>query len=261
MDRIALQEIKRVCRFGSRESTWERSREVSSHFIAYKLNGSTIHEYCGETYSFCKDTIMVANRSDLYRVTQHETAAEGRQGSCIAVHFTTYEPFDLHLSVFDCRDHPQVKSAFFRMLDAWNQFMDGCPEVEYTCMARFYEICAYLSELQSGSSAGEDSRLEESRRFLERNLSDSTLTVADAAESARLSQRRFTELFAEKYGRTPGRYLTECRMRQAMELLRLPQLSVAEIAALSGYADPSYFIRVFHREIGASPNVFRSHFQ
>ncbi len=259
--RFQLKEITKVYRFGVHMQHWERNEATQDHFIAYKLYGRTTHESAGQIWEFSKDMVMIANRTDLYHVTQHEFATEGSRGGCIAIHFTTVAPFDIHLSTYDCSAYPQIKGLFFRILDAWNQSKASKNlAAEYACISHFYAIFSWLATLveDKGKKQIQDQRIALAKEYLDRNFANSALAISDAASSANLSQRRLNELFLEKYHETPGRYLLRVRMRKAAELLRRTQLSVSEIAVLAGYANASYFIRVFHREMGLPPAAYRN---
>lgn len=257
MPRVVLDEILQVYRFGIQARSWERSMEGATHFLAYGLHGTSIHEHDGRLLTFGKDMIMVANSEDHYRVLYHEMEKEGPRGGCVAVHFTTVEPFDLHLAVYDCAGKPQIRRDFFRLLDMWNQYRaGGHPAEGYGCVACFYSILSGLYQLADGVQGAAD-KLAEARDYLARNYADSTLSIADAAERAGLGQRRFGELFAARYHQTPGKFLTQCRMTAAVRLLRQEELNMAAIASLTGYASASYFIRVFRQEMGASPSAYR----
>lgn len=54
-------------------------------------------------------------------------------------------------------------------------------------------------------------------------------------------------------GKTPNRYLTDCRLAKAKLLLVSTGLSIAQVATQSGFAQSSYFIKVFRRFEGMSP--------
>jgi len=46
------------------------------------------------------------------------------------------------------------------------------------------------------------------------------------------------------------------RLGKAKELLRNSSLTIAEIAYQTGFSDPSYFSRIFSREVGMTPTEF-----
>lgn len=258
MDRILLKDIISVQRFAIQEDHWEREPYSGTHFLAYKLHGYTLHECDGALLPFGRDMLMIANNADHYRVLQHERAAEGPKGSCISVHFTTMQPFDMHLAVYNCSGQPRIRSSFFKMLDAWNQYRTyGNMSAEYACISCFYTLMAHVSLLAGQNAAPNGDRLTLAKAYMERHYADSTLSMADVAASASLGQRRFGALFQARYHKTPGKYLTDCRIAAAMQLLKQPEMSISQIAALCGYASASYFIRVFRQETGASPAAYR----
>ena len=257
MQPIRLERITKVYRFGIREDHWTRENAAEDHFIAYKLNGFTLHEQNGKKLPFSRDMIMVANSEDLYRVTQHDPNGEGIRGGCIAIHFQTQEHFPLHLAIFDCAGYPQLRSEFFRMLDQWNQYQSGKnPAAEYACIACFYTILSHLMTMMNKTAADSD-QLSAAKEYIDRNYANASLAVADIAACTSLGQRRFGELFQARYHQTPGKYLTIRRIAAAVELLKREQLSVAEIASLTGFSSSSYFIRVFRQQMGLSPHAFR----
>ena len=89
---------------------------------------------------------------------------------------------------------------------------------------------------------------------------DADLDPGEVAKAAGISKRYLHALLADA-GETFLGVLTRVRLDRASELLadrRMGQLQVAEIAWRCGYADPSYFARVFRRRFGAGPREWRS---
>jgi AraC-like DNA-binding protein len=77
-------------------------------------------------------------------------------------------------------------------------------------------------------------------------------TAAGMGVSARTLQRRLGE-----EGSSFSRVLDELRRDLSDELLSDRKLSVAEVAFLLGYSEPSAFQRAFRRWRGVSPRRFR----
>jgi transcriptional regulator GlxA family with amidase domain len=85
------------------------------------------------------------------------------------------------------------------------------------------------------------------------------LSVALLAEAANLSQSRFSHLFREHTGESPGRYLRNLRLDCALVLLFGSALSIKEVMASVGFNDPSHFTRDFSERYGATPTEVRAH--
>lgn len=83
-------------------------------------------------------------------------------------------------------------------------------------------------------------------------------TLSELAAIAGLSPAHFCRSFRKTTGKPPHQYLLQLRLKKAQELLTQTNLGVGEIAAAVGYDDPSYFARLFKKQIGITPNKFRS---
>ncbi len=79
----------------------------------------------------------------------------------------------------------------------------------------------------------------------------------DIAQHVNIAEDYLTFCFRQELGTTPIKYLQRCRVNQAKLLLKDSQKSITEIAMEVGFSDSGYFSRIFHRETGMSPEVFR----
>jgi AraC-like DNA-binding protein len=121
---------------------------------------------------------------------------------------------------------------------------------------------AWLRDASGGRgpalSAGQDSALAEALAFMEERHGDEDLTVASVAAAAGLSPHWFSELFAKRTGMPPWQWLTSLRIERAKRLLAEGDWPVIRIALEVGFADPSYFARVFRAQTGLTPRAWRT---
>ena len=94
------------------------------------------------------------------------------------------------------------------------------------------------------------------REYVDAHLS-SRLDVHALARVVGLSASHFSRAFQKAVGVSPHRYVVQCRVIRAQELLATTQLSLTEIALTSGFADHSHFSRRFHQLMGVAPREFR----
>jgi len=85
----------------------------------------------------------------------------------------------------------------------------------------------------------------------------SRLRSPELAHMAGLCTRGFTNAFRRQQGVTPGRYLSQVRVRQTAELLVRTTESLETIAEKTGFPNRYYLSRVFKRFTGDSPAHFR----
>jgi signal transduction histidine kinase/AraC-like DNA-binding protein/ABC-type sugar transport system substrate-binding protein len=79
----------------------------------------------------------------------------------------------------------------------------------------------------------------------------------EIAQHVGLVEDYLTHCFRQELGMTPIAYLNRYRINQAKRLLKESEQPITEIASAVGFADSSYFSRIFRRETGTSPEAFR----
>lgn len=89
------------------------------------------------------------------------------------------------------------------------------------------------------------------------NFADPQLTIYGLCERLGVHRATLTRLFQTKLKITPGRYLLECREREALSLLRGTDLSIQEVARRCGFAEARSFTRFVKRATGEPPLTLR----
>lgn len=98
--------------------------------------------------------------------------------------------------------------------------------------------------------------LEPTFAYLVENL-HSSLTLADMAVHAGLSESQFSHLFKQQTGHSPLAYFIHLKMQHACSLLAMTPLSIKQVAQEVGYADSYYFSRLFKKITGVAPTAYR----
>lgn len=72
-----------------------------------------------------------------------------------------------------------------------------------------------------------------------------------------MSESRFSHLFRQIMGVSPHQYFLKMRLEQAQGYLQDSDLSIAQIAQLTGFEDALYFSRLFKKYFGVAPSSYR----
>ncbi|GAB6926189.1 hypothetical protein JCM10914A_01720 [Paenibacillus sp. JCM 10914] len=86
-----------------------------------------------------------------------------------------------------------------------------------------------------------------------------SITINSLSDQVYLSPNYLRSIFKEKTGMTIHDYLTRIRLNKAKELLADESLKVQDIAQRVGYESTSYFISLFLKSQGVTPNEYRKH--
>jgi transcriptional regulator of acetoin/glycerol metabolism len=94
------------------------------------------------------------------------------------------------------------------------------------------------------------------RQYVEVHLGESIhLTMLAAAVG--LSVHHFARQFKQTAGVTPHQYVTRKRVERAQQMLAQTDLSLSEIAYVTGFSDQSHLARHFRHMLGTTPREFR----
>lgn len=85
----------------------------------------------------------------------------------------------------------------------------------------------------------------------------SSISVAEMAERANLSEDHFIRVFKKAKGVTPGEFVLGARIDSAVSLLLFTSRTISEIADELGYCDIFHFSKQFKKRMGVSPRNYR----
>ena len=83
------------------------------------------------------------------------------------------------------------------------------------------------------------------------------LTVEELAEAAHLSPRQFSRAFRAETGQSPAKAVEQLRVEAARVMVEQSRITMDEVAAETGFADPERMRRAFLRAFGQPPQVIR----
>ncbi len=90
---------------------------------------------------------------------------------------------------------------------------------------------------------------------------DTHSPVAGMVEVSGLTERSFKRRFKAATGMTPMDYVHTLRLEEAKQLLESGDDPIDAVAEQVGYADPSFFRRLFGRRVGLTPSQYRRRFR
>ena len=102
-----------------------------------------------------------------------------------------------------------------------------------------------------------DFYIKEAFSYIEQNFQND-ISVEDIAAACGLNRSYFGKIFHECTGKSPQTFLISYRMTKATELLKLTELSVADIGNAVGYPNQLHFSRAFKNVYGIPPRQWRN---
>lgn len=109
-------------------------------------------------------------------------------------------------------------------------------------------------ELSNGTN---QSRLHYVLHYIHEHITD-RIAVDTLSRKAYMSRNLFFKWFREQFGVSPLEYINRERIKLAKQLLANPRLSITEVSLQCGFTDLNYFVRLFKKEEGITPGLYRS---
>lgn len=86
---------------------------------------------------------------------------------------------------------------------------------------------------------------------------ETPLAIPEVAEATGKTVRSLERLFAKHLNSSPARYYRKLRLEKVRQLLWHTNLSILEIALMTGFPSPSHLSRLYHIEFGLKPSQDR----
>ncbi len=113
-----------------------------------------------------------------------------------------------------------------------------------------------IARQSTDSLAIDDPMLVKALEYIRENAS-TAISVADVLDSVSISRRVLEQRFQKFLGRSPAAEIRRVRVEKAKRLLADSDRPMAGIAAACGFEHPEVLARVFRRQEGITPSVFR----
>ncbi|MDL2327711.1 helix-turn-helix domain-containing protein [Ruminococcaceae bacterium OttesenSCG-928-A11] len=119
-------------------------------------------------------------------------------------------------------------------------------------------ISRYCQDIFAGIYGGASEVIAQTIRHIGENYGHK-ITLQDIAHLLHVSPTYLSMLFKEEMGTTFSEYLNMVRVKKAKQMLQGTNISVVDVSLRCGFADQSYFTKVFKRAEGCTPRDYRNH--
>ena len=163
------------------------------------------------------------------------------------------------------RDHPFSTTVRRRsmadavgMVDDIRRRIEQDPEGARAAALRLVALLALPTDgepvpVRGGLAPWQERKVD---RHIQQRL-ERTLRVKDLAEQVSLSVSHFCRAFKESFGASPHSHLTRLRVERAQSLMLTTHYPLNQIALACGMADQAHLSKLFRREVGEPPNMWR----
>lgn len=136
----------------------------------------------------------------------------------------------------------------------------NCMMKGYDAIGYFMLVISRLVEMQSNkisSSNSDEYYIKMSLSFIDENYTRA-ISVSDVADYIGFDRTYFYRMFVREMGMPPSYYINDLRIKKAISLMEFKNLSLNEIATLTGFYDFSHFSKLFYEKYETTPGKYRN---
>ncbi|WP_301922305.1 chromate resistance protein ChrB domain-containing protein [Ferruginibacter sp.] len=87
---------------------------------------------------------------------------------------------------------------------------------------------------------------------------DTNLSLTDISKSLDINPSYLSREFSKHFNNLSfGKYIRKLRIEKAIELIKVSNYSLTEVAYLTGFSDQSHFTRIFKQHTGKNPSAYK----
>ena len=161
----------------------------------------------------------------------------------------------------------KVSKYPFESFQLYDEYVNNLPELwkfggqseHYRCYSVFYELLAYLENLEKQSYIDKKKSgiLSPAIAYMKKHIYDSDLKIETLINLCGISGVYFNKIFRTGYGMSPKKYISTKRLSHAKTIKDSGDFeTISEVAASVGFSDPLYFSRAFKKKYGVSPSEY-----
>ena len=246
---LVISRITDIYSFTIEEETRVRSTTVHSVFIIKKA-GKTTYYVGPKKYIADESRIVFLPAGTQYNMFVDE------EGDCTVIEFDANAEKESPVPCeYNIDGDSNVADTAKSILHYWN--LKG-PAYHSKCLAEIYTLITQVSTIHSytNSLTGKYRMIHKSVKYIESHYARQELYTPDLAKMSGMGETYYRSIFLAVFGIPPAKYIQYYRVNKAKELLVNSKGSIEDIAVAVGFANSSYFCKVFKQTTGMTPSEF-----
>lgn len=230
-----------------------RSTAASSALIVRK-SGRAIYRAFDKSYESSSESVIFIVKGTEYTLSVEES------GDCIVIEFETAPEQEQSFKGGAIYEYMTAgDKSILKIAKNLRQFYGLRGPAYYSkCFSELYSLITQISTTHAfnHSLAGKYGLIHGSVKFIEENYFRQDLYTPMLAEMSGIGETYYRNIFLAVFNMPPAHYIQLYRVGKAKELLLNSSATVEEIAVEVGFANASYFCKVFKSLTDTTPSEF-----
>lgn len=222
--------------------------------LIIRKSGNSVYITDEDSLEASSDNIIFIAKGTKYSMTVK------KPGDCTVVEFDIADPcFEFDPDGGICEYITTGDKSIQKLSKSLSQYFElRGPAYSSKCLSELYALITQISTVHAynHSLAGKYGLIHESIKFIESNYNRQDLYTPTLAELSGIGETYYRNIFLAVFSMPPARYIQIYRVEKAKELLLNSKSGIEDIAVAVGFANASYFCKVFKNITGMTPSEF-----
>ena len=245
---LIVSKIYDVYDYALEEET-EATATAKHSLIVIKKSGRSV--YCANGKKLITDA---ENIVFIPEGAEYSLYVEAR-GKCTVIEFDALHSEKLSFCSFYSGGEKEIFATLKNLLLFWK--LKG-PAYHSKCLSELYSLFTQIFTVhsQTYSLVGKYGLIHRSVKFIEANYHRQDLYTPMLAQMSGIGETYYRNIFLSVFSMPPAKYIQLYRVEKAKERLVNSSDSIEQIAVAVGFANASYFCKVFKSTVGLTPSEF-----
>lgn len=223
--------------------------------LIIRKSGSATYKFGSKSYTSSVDSVIFIAKNSEYKLSVEES------GECTVIEFDVNQEqmSELFAKGAVAEYMTLGDKAIFKIAKNLRQFYGLRGPAYYSkCFSELYSLITQISTTHAFnySLAGKYGIIHNSVKFIEANYFRQDLYTPMLAELSGIGETYYRNIFLAVFNMPPAHYIQLYRVGKAKELLLNSDATIEEIAVAVGFANASYFCKVFKSLTNMTPSEF-----
>ena len=223
--------------------------------LIIRKSGVVTYEFKGKAYTSSADSVVFIAKGSEYKLTIEEAG----EATVIEFDISPNQQAELFSDGAVCEYMTLGDKSILKIAKNLKQFYGLRGPAYYSkCFSELYSLITQISTIHAFnySLAGKYSTIHNSVKFIEANYFRQELYTPMLAEISGIGETYYRNIFLAVFNMPPAHYIQLYRVEKAKELLLNSSATIEEIAVAVGFANASYFCKVFKSLTDMTPSEF-----
>jgi two-component system response regulator YesN len=162
----------------------------------------------------------------------------------------------IYLHFLGLQNHVRSEDMLEKFLADFQMIWDASTSLAQIEHALSALLCGHLADINRERDEMEMRPIRLAKKYMQEHYRKN-ITLEDVAAVAGFHPAYFSTVFKKVTGENFLEYLSALRMKEAKELLSDAGLRIPDVAEQVGYLDSKYFVKLFKKATGLTPQEYR----